>query len=122
MPTSNAFKEFERTQNQKRDEVAEKYALKAANIPDFFEYDTLKAHEKDFCPLYAQGIKCHDLGYLNCYFCACPYYIYKDSKTLCKINSRFAYYHKGVLDCSNCYIPHRKGFVKARLKTFTSKS
>jgi len=100
------LKEFE----EKRAKIISKLKDKTIiEIIDYFEYDNMKEKEPDFCPLYKIGEKCHDLEYLNCFFCACPFYkIYK-----CEINSKFAIQieTKRVIDCSNCPVPHRKQFV-----------
>jgi len=101
-------------------------------IAAYFMYDNMVKKEKDFCVLYKDNIKCHNMDDLNCYYCGCPYFvlnktlIMEDGKTtasLCKINSKYkAEYHElkddGVYvhtDCTNCYIPHKTSYVLKEL-------
>ena len=113
---------FASTQNSKRDALAKHIGAKDSDsLIDTFEYDRLKTLDHSFCPLFEIGVKCHNLKYLNCYFCACPHYIVKDSTYLCRINSRFAKYIGEILDCSECKLPHRRGFVRTMLKKATKK-
>ncbi|MCD6173729.1 MAG: hypothetical protein J7J96_08090, partial [Sulfurimonas sp.] len=83
-------------------------------------------HENDFCPLYKDNKKCHDMESLNCYLCACPNFRFNDDgikkiedKTqysFCNINSKYGkqgvYGDKIHQDCSGCLIPHGKFYVK----------
>jgi len=109
--------EFALLQNKKRDATLDSLGLGSRDeIVEKFVYEELEKNAKDFCPLFAMGLKCHEVGYLNCYFCACPHYSINDSSSACAINSRFATFVGAVLDCSKCKVPHTKGFVKARLK------
>ncbi|WP_345979842.1 hypothetical protein [Sulfurimonas sp. HSL3-2] len=94
-------------------------------IIEYFEYENMAKNEKEFCPLYERGDKCHDTDYLNCYFCACPHFRFKDdgvekigSKTkysFCSIESKNG--AEGVYgdaihqDCSKCLVPHTKKYV-----------
>jgi len=113
---------FASTQNDRRDTLVKRLRLKDCDsILTVFEYDRLKEIESSFCPLFAEGIKCHSMEYLNCYFCACPHYIVDDSTYICSINSRFAKYVENILDCSECKVPHKRGFVKKMLKNSTKK-
>jgi len=80
----------------------------------------------DFCPLYEQNKKCHDLEELNCYFCACMHFRFSDSglkeegsKTLyssCSIDAkegkRFESDNAIHQDCSDCMIPHKRSVIK----------
>jgi hypothetical protein len=89
--------------------------LNDKEIIKYFRYDNLKTKEKDFCPLFKQNKKCHNIANLNCYLCGCPYIKITKTKSYCAINSKFArYIDKGDfihLDCSNCIIPHKEGFI-----------
>ncbi len=95
------------------------------SIIEYFDYENMRIKESDFCPLYRDGIKCHDIKKLNCYLCGCPYFRYikdgykRDNKTIfsyCSINSKYAKEFESNreihLDCSDCNIPHLKGFIK----------
>lgn len=94
-------------------------------IIEYFEYEKMAENEKEFCPLYEKSEKCHDTKYLNCYFCACPHFRFKDSgvkkvgdKTkysFCSIDSKNG--SEGIYgdaihqDCSKCLVPHTKKYV-----------
>ena len=89
-------------------------------IIEYFKFENMVKNEPNFCPLYQKNRKCHDLEYLNCYFCGCPYFRFlpnasKGKVSYCSIDSKYASFTKGTekihLDCSNCKVPHTKGFV-----------
>jgi hypothetical protein len=50
-----------------------------AEIIDYFDFDNMCEAEPDFCPLYAEKRKCHDMERLNCYLCACPWFRFDDN-------------------------------------------
>jgi len=95
-------------------------------IIDYFDYENMKIHEPNFCPLYKENKKCHDMKELNCYLCGCPNFRYDDEgmeieakKTLhskCAIHSkdgkRFITEDAIHHDCSECTLPHTKEYVK----------
>jgi hypothetical protein len=94
-------------------------------IIEYFFYENMVKNEKDFCLLYAQNKKCHDMKELNCYFCACPNFRFNDAgikelenKTqysFCDINSKDGslgiYGDKMHQDCSLCKVPHHKEYI-----------
>ena len=100
--------------------------LSSGQIIDYFEFDNMLAKESDFCLLYAEGKKCHDIAYLNCYMCACPYFRFNDEgvpdgegilvKSQCAIHSsksdHFVFEGVAHLDCSRCTVPHTRTFIK----------
>jgi Zn-finger protein len=93
-------------------------------IAEYFSYENMKINEPDFCPLYKENKKCHDMEKLNCYFCACPYFDFKDKEKLvsyCTIDSKYGSFFESKnaihQDCSNCLIPHKKEFVKKLMPT-----
>ena len=47
--------------------------------------------------------KTNDLENFNCLFCYCPLYALKD-----KCGGNFRYTEKGIKDCTNCTIPHKR--------------
>lgn len=95
-------------------------------IIEYFDFENMCLEEEDFCPLYKEHKKCHDLHTLNCYLCACPNFRFKDDGiekidekiqySLCNINSKDG--RQGVYgdvihqDCSNCSIPHHPSYVE----------
>ncbi len=95
------------------------------DIIEYFDFDNMKIHEPDFCPLYAQNKKCHDLKELNCYLCACPNFRFDDSGftkqkdvtqfSFCDIDSKDgkqAVYGNAIhQDCSGCTVPHHKDYI-----------
>lgn len=106
----------------------ERQGLDQDAIIDYFDFERMRHAEPDFCPLYAQNVKCHETESLNCYFCACPHFRFDDAGmgtqegavrySRCAIDApegrsyRFeAAIHQ---DCSCCLIPHRRAFIAAR--------
>lgn len=47
--------------------------------------------------------KTNDPSNFNCLFCYCPLYTLGD-----KCGGNFRYNDKGIKDCSNCLLPHRR--------------
>lgn len=96
-------------------------------VIEYFKFENMVKNEPDFCPLYKDNKKCHDMEDLNCYLCACPNFRFKgdgfekteDGKTLfsvCSIKSRDGsqfigddYIHQ---NCSGCIVPHRAKYIK----------
>ncbi|QOY52192.1 hypothetical protein [Candidatus Sulfurimonas baltica] len=93
-------------------------------IIEYFYFDNMVQHERDFCPLYEDNKKCHDMSKLNCYLCACPNFRFNDEglgtynelKILskCDINNgeEFASGKSIHQDCSKCTVPHHKAYVE----------
>lgn len=102
----------------------QKYSDEA--IIDYFSFENMVEKEPDFCLLYANKQKCHDLKVLNCYLCACPHFRFNDAglrvengvtcKSICAIDSKKSgvFVHENVahLDCSACSVPHTKAFIR----------
>ncbi|MDX9814043.1 MAG: hypothetical protein RBS91_05215 [Sulfurimonadaceae bacterium] len=93
-------------------------------IIEYFDYENMAQKESDFCPLYKEGKKCHDIKELNCYLCGCPNFRYNDDgigsygayKILskCDINNGTTKGIAGAIhqDCSKCTVPHHRAYVK----------
>jgi hypothetical protein len=95
-------------------------------IIEYFDFENMVKNETDFCPLYLNNKKCHNIESLNCYLCACPYFRFDDSGiskfknttqySLCDIDSKNSKHSihadKIHLDCSECNIPHTTSFIK----------
>ncbi|MGN1033041.1 MAG: cysteine-rich small domain-containing protein [Intestinibacter sp.] len=47
--------------------------------------------------------KTNDPENFNCLFCYCPLYALKD-----KCGGNFKYTEKGIKDCTNCSLPHKR--------------
>lgn len=94
----------------------------------YFEYENMAKLETWFCPLYADGIKCHEMKNLNCYLCGCPNFRFCDDglgeynsksiKSRCTIHSgkQTAYGDEIHQDCSSCTVAHHEPFVKKNFK------
>ena len=86
-------------------------------IITYFEYKNMIQKEPDFCPLYKDNKKCHNMEDLNCYLCGCSNFRLTNIKSYCNINSKYGSTIQGKndfihQDCSNCQIPHSKFFIK----------
>ncbi len=86
-------------------------------IIKYFRFDNMKEKELDFCPLYKDNKKCHDMEDLNCYLCGCSNFRLTDIKSYCSINSKNGSTIEGKdgfihQDCSACTIPHKEKFIK----------
>lgn len=61
---------------------------------------------KFFCHKSCEFFPCHktdDPENFNCLFCYCPLYALGES-----CGGNFRYTDKGIKDCSNCMLPHKK--------------
>lgn len=121
------YTEWIQNHAKKHKKILEKLKEKSDDeVIEYFEYENMKKYESDFCLLYKENKKCHNMENLNCYLCACPHFRFKDKgfenkndKTIfsfCSIESK-----KGKLfeskdaihqDCSDCIIPHKKNYIK----------
>ena len=93
-------------------------------IIEYFCYENMVKAQKEFCPLYKENKKCHEMKNLNCYLCACPYFRFDDRgleiqngyKVLsrCEINNGDTVIHNNNIhhDCSKCTLPHHKNYIK----------
>ena len=101
------------------------------SIVEYFHFENMLEKEPEFCPLYAQERKCHDMKRLNCYLCACPNFRFDDNAqpdasgktrySYCAIDSKEGgtIEHHGALhqDCSKCTVPHHLNYVKEHFDT-----
>jgi len=86
-------------------------------VIEYFRFENMVKNEIDFCPLYKDNKKCHDLKELNCYFCACPNFRLTPTKSFCDIDSinggsiktKSGFTHQ---DCSKCSVPHKEVYIK----------
>ncbi len=124
-----SYNNWLREHGKKHKKIVEKLlqdGLTQEAIIEYFDFDNMKTKEPDFCPLYAQDKKCHDMESLNCYLCSCPNFRFSDDgiksieqKTqysYCNIDSKDGrqgvYGEKIHQDCSRCQVPHTKEYVK----------
>jgi hypothetical protein len=92
----------------------------------YFRFENMVEKEPDFCPLYKDNKKCHDMEDLNCYLCACPNFRFKDDgfkkleeQTLystCSIDSKdgaqFISDDAIHQNCAGCLVPHHEAYIK----------
>ncbi len=113
---------------EKHKKIIEKLThLSDDELIEYFRFDNMVKNEPDFCPLYAKNKKCHDNKELNCYFCACPNFRFKDDgfeqqeeeRTLfstCGINSKDGsqYISDDAIhqNCAGCFVPHSESYIK----------
>lgn len=95
--------------------------LNDEELIDYFDFENMVVKEPDFCPLYKENKKCHDMENLNCYFCACPNFRVEEKQSTCSIKSKDGGSSKapdGFIhqDCSKCTVPHTKEYIKANFK------
>jgi len=100
----------------------EKLMAKLSHLSDdeiiaYFDFDNMVKNEPNFCTLYKDNKKCHDIEKLNCYLCACPNFRLSTTKSTCDINSKDGgsikapdgFIHQ---DCSKCSVPHNTTYIK----------
>jgi len=119
-----SYKSWFLTHSKKHKAIVEKLShLSDDEIVEYFRYENMVKNEVDFCPLYKENKKCHDMEDLNCYLCACPNFRFDDGaevkKSHCSIDSKDGKELKtkaGIIhqDCSNCLVPHKEEFIKKR--------
>lgn len=99
--------------------------LSKKEVVEYFAYENMKKNEPDFCPLYAQNKKCHEMEELNCYLCACLHFRFCDEGvqkvedkmlfSFCEIDSKNGKVFESEKaihqDCSSCTLPHTKKFI-----------
>ncbi len=97
-------------------------------IIEYFDFDNMVEKQNNFCPLYKEPKKCHDMESLNCYLCACPNFRFDDDGikkvasntqySFCDIESKDGkqgvYGDKIHQDCSKCGVPHNKAYVEKK--------
>ena len=100
-------------------------SLKKDEMIRYFDFDNMRKKEPDFCLLYKDNKKCHEMENLNCYMCACPHFYFSDKGlkelngkvqySYCAIDSkqgRLSVYGEAIhQDCSQCTVPHVESFI-----------
>lgn len=92
----------------------------------YFRFENMIEKEPDFCPLYADNKRCHDMKELNCYLCACPNFRF-DDKGLKQIEEKILYSTCNIdskdggqfisddaihQNCAGCRVPHHEAYIK----------
>ncbi len=104
--------------SKKHQEIVKKVAT--FELIEYFRWENISKTDINFCPLFVQNRKCHDISNLNCYLCACPNFRFDDGakslKSWCSIDSKDGekIEHEGIIhqDCSKCTIPHDEEYIK----------
>jgi len=122
-----SYSSWFKAHGEKHKEIIKKLSqLNDDEVIAYFRFDNMVQNEPDFCPLYADNKKCHDNKELNCYFCACPNFRFKDegikqieNKTLfsiCHIKSKDGaqYISDDAIhqNCAGCFVPHSEAYIK----------
>lgn len=100
----------------KHKKIVEKLShLSDKQIVEYFKYENMVTNEPDFCILYKENKKCHEMTDLNCYFCACPNFRVETNRSYCSIDSKDGgkIEHNGFIhqDCSKCLVPHNEKYI-----------
>lgn len=104
--------------------------LSEEEIIAYFLYPNISRKEPNFCILYENNEVCHSLPReeLNCFGCYCPYFemiVWNDGERdiigRCKMGSEYmtifsADSGEHLLDCSNCWFPHKTEEVIESMK------
>jgi len=93
-------------------------------IIKYYRFENMLEKEPDFCELFKDKKKCHEMEDLNCYLCACPNFRFTmnpktlENKTIhshCSIDSKDGalFEHEGNIhqDCSGCLVPHHEAYI-----------
>ena len=113
-----SYQSWHQEHAQKHKKLLEKLrGLSDDEIIKYFRFENMVVKEPDFCPLYKENKKCHDMENLNCYFCACPNFRVEEKKSTCAIKSKDGgsikspdgFIHQ---DCSKCTVPHKVEYVR----------
>lgn len=101
-------------------------ALSDDEVIAYFRFENMVEKEPDFCYLYKEHKKCHEMEDLNCYLCACPHFRF-DDKGLSKEEDKVLYSRCSIAskegaqfvsdeaihqDCSGCTVPHHEDYIK----------
>lgn len=115
------YEEWFRSQSSKHKAIVDKLCdFSDEELIEYFRFDNMVKKEPDFCPLYKDNRKCHDMEDLNCYLCGCPNFRLTDGKeklkSFCSIESKdgaqFVSEKAIHQDCSACIVPHREAYVR----------
>ena len=112
------YKNWIEQHSKKHKTIVDKLShLSDDEIIDYFDFENMVKNEPNFCPLYKDHKKCHNIEKLNCYLCACPLFRLDTNKSYCAINSKYGSQIEGKngfihQNCSNCLIPHKIPYIK----------
>ena len=113
-----SYQSWHQEHAQKHKKLLEKLReLSDDEVIEYFCFENMVLKEPDFCVLYKENKKCHDMKNLNCYFCACPNFRVEEKQSTCAIKSKDGgsieapdgFIHQ---DCSKCTVPHKEEYIK----------
>ncbi len=113
-----SYQSWHQEHAQKHKKLLEKLReLSDDEVIEYFRFENMVLKEPDFCVLYKENKKCHDMENLNCYFCACPNFRVEEKQSTCAIKSKDGgsieapdgFIHQ---DCSKCTVPHKEEYIK----------
>jgi hypothetical protein len=122
-----SYKSWFQSHGKKHKEIVDRLSHLSDNeLIEYFRYENMVKNEPDFCPLYEDNKRCHNMENLNCYLCACPNFRFDDNgfreeegRTLfsyCNINSIGGNQFKSESaihqNCVGCLLPHREIYIK----------
>ncbi len=121
-----SYKDWFQAHGEKHKAIMDKLThLSDEEVITYFRFENMVEKEPDFCPLYRENKKCHDMKELNCYLCACPNFRFNDegfrkieNKTLystCNIDSKDGsqYISDDAIhqNCAGCSVPHHEAYI-----------
>ena len=112
-----SYKSWHEEHSLKHKKIIDKLShLSDEEIIKYFDYNNMLVNEKEFCVLFKDNKKCHEMEDLNCYLCACPNFRVSEIKSFCSIDSKDggSIEHNGFThqDCSSCTVPHSVNYIK----------
>ena len=69
---------FEAHGNKHKEIMQKLTKLSDDEVIAYFRFENMCEKEPDFCPLFKEKRKCHEIESLNCYLCACPNFRFDD--------------------------------------------
>jgi len=120
---------FESHGNKHKNIMKKLENMSDSNVISYFRFENMIEKEPDFCTLYKENKKCHEMDILNCYLCGCPYFRFddglskEDTKVLystCSIDAKegakFVSRDAIHQDCSGCTLPHNEAYIKKHFR------
>ena len=75
-----SYKSWFQSHGKKHKEIVDRLSHLSDNeLIEYFRYENMVKNEPDFCPLYEDNKRCHNMENLNCYLCACPNFRFDDN-------------------------------------------
>jgi hypothetical protein len=122
-----SYQSWFQSHGEKHKEIVDRLSHLSDNqLIEYFQFENMQKKAPNFCPLYKDNKKCHNIENLNCYLCACPNFRFKDAgfrkeenRTLfsyCDIDSKNGSQYKSEnsihQNCVKCTISHSKSYIK----------